>query len=94
MDPIGKTGKAGPSRATVTDSSTDSDDDLLIVPFTLPPNPPAITIPENADIEGADSSRAAVGTPHGNHVSPIVNAVEETDLQRQNILFWGRAQEL
>ena len=93
MDPIGKKGKAGPSRATVTDTSTDSDDDLLIVPFTLPPNPPAITIPENADIEGADSSRAAVGTPHGNHVSPIGNAVAETDLQRQNILFWGRAQE-
>ncbi|CAD5313788.1 unnamed protein product [Arabidopsis thaliana] len=93
MDPIEKKGKAGPSRATVTDTSTDSDDDLLIVPFTLPPNPPAITIPENADIEGADSSRAAVGTPHGNHVSPIGNAVAETDLQRQNILFWGRAQE-
>ena len=93
MDPIGKAENASPSRATLTNSSSDSDDDLLIVPFTMPPNPPAITIRENGDIEGVDSSRAAVGTPPGNHVSNIANDVEETELQRENILFWGRAQE-
>jgi len=27
------------------------------------------------------------------HVSPITNDVEETAIQRHNILFWGRAQE-
>ncbi|CAD5327219.1 unnamed protein product [Arabidopsis thaliana] len=37
MDPIGKTGKAGPRRASVTDSSSDNDYDLLLVPFTMPP---------------------------------------------------------
>ena len=34
-----------------------------------------------------------MGTPPGNHVSNIANDVEETELQRENILFWGRAQE-
>ncbi|KAG7640688.1 MULE transposase domain [Arabidopsis suecica] len=48
---------------------------------------------KNDDLEEVDSYRADVGRPPGNHVSPITNDVEETEIQRQNILFWGRAQD-
>ncbi|CAD5318225.1 unnamed protein product [Arabidopsis thaliana] len=48
METSDKAGPAGPSRQSGTEDS-DSDDDLLIVPFTMLPNLPAIPIPENVN---------------------------------------------
>jgi len=48
METSDKAGPAGPSRQSGTEDS-DNDDDLLIVPFTMLPNLPAIPIPENVN---------------------------------------------